>query len=181
MKPGYYIGLCIIIFFVVEFFLTHNDITTKEIIKRVIAAVVAGAFACLLFESGIGLFRKFMQANVGQSELVKDVTTINADPDEEIIFQTGANHFQAWEAVGGKLYLTNKRLIFKSHNMNIQKQELMIPLSDIKEISRYKVYRLSNNGMIIYLKDLRKEKFALTDIDECYSLLSQTMKSIIKS
>ena len=115
----------------VEIFLTRDDLTTKEIIKRVIAAVVAGAFACLLFESGIGVFRKFMQAKVGQSEFIKDVATINDDRDEKIIFQTSANDLKTWEAVGSKLYLTNKRLIFKSQRMNIQKQELMILRADI--------------------------------------------------
>ena len=181
MKPGYFIGLFITVFFLAENLLIHDHLTAKEIIKTGIAAVVAGAFAGFLFEWAIGLFRKFMQSNMGQSEFIKEVTTIHTDPDEEIIFQTGANYFKRWEAVGGKLYLTNKRLIFKSHSINIQKQKLMIPISDIKDIRRFKVYRLSNNGMIIQTKDLRKAKFALEDIEEFFSLLSQTMKDFIKT
>ena len=37
--------------------------------------------------------------------------------NEKIEFAKGSNHFKG---VGGKLFLTNKRVLFKSHSINVQ-------------------------------------------------------------
>lgn len=181
MKPGYFVGILIALLIIGEHFLKNKHSTTKEIFIIVIAALVAGAFAGFALEWALSLFRTFMQANVGDTKFIKDVTMIAAGSDEELIFQTGANHFKGWEAVGGKLYLTNKQLIFKSHNLNFQNHELLIPLSNIGNIRRFKAYRLVNTGMVIETKENQKERFLVDDIEECYALLSQSVNQLIKT
>ncbi len=52
--------------------------------------------------------------------------------DEQIIKQGAANLQKGLEAVGGKLYLTNQRLVFEAHRMNIQGGNTEINLSDIQ-------------------------------------------------
>jgi hypothetical protein len=44
--------------------------------------------------------------------------TIRLLPGEEILKQGIGNHQVKIESVGGRLYLTNQRLIFKSHSFN---------------------------------------------------------------
>jgi len=52
--------------------------------------------------------------------------------DSEIIIKKGrANHLKQYEGVGGKLFLTNQRLFFKSHFVNVQTHEESIQLKDI--------------------------------------------------
>ena len=54
--------------------------------------------------------------------------------NETIIRKSRATHWKHFEGVGGKLFLTNRRLIFKSHRLNFQPHEEAIQLEDIISI-----------------------------------------------
>jgi len=51
--------------------------------------------------------------------------------NEQIIKQGAASLQKGLETVGGKLFLTNHRLVFEAHKMNIQGGNTEINLSDI--------------------------------------------------
>ena len=51
--------------------------------------------------------------------------------NEQIVKQGAANLQKGIETVGGKLFLTNHRLVFEAHKMNIQGGNTEINLSDI--------------------------------------------------
>jgi GRAM domain len=55
--------------------------------------------------------------------------------NESLLREGLANLERGWEAVGGRLFLTNRRLYFQSHNLNVQKGSTEIPLNDIKAIT----------------------------------------------
>ncbi len=57
-------------------------------------------------------------------------------PDETPIREGAANLQRGIETVGGKLYLTNQRLIFESHALNIQTGTTAIPLTGITGIRK---------------------------------------------
>ena len=145
------------IFFTLQDLLTHQ-LTIKNVIISISVGLFAGALSGLLFGWLIGLF--------ANSKFVTKGTKIDTDEDETILFKTGANHFKGAEAVGGKLYLTNKRLIFKSHKFNIQNHELSISLSNIEEVDRYKTLGMVNNGLSLTTIDNKIEKFVVQQIDE---------------
>lgn len=92
---------------------------------------------------------------------------------ETIVFETGANHFKGVEAVVGKLYLTNKRLVFKSHKLNIQNHELSIHLSDVKNADRYKALGISNNGLVVTTINHTIEKFVVQQPGEWMEHLAE--------
>ena len=50
---------------------------------------------------------------------------------EQVVKQGPANLQRNIEAVGGSLYLTNQRLVFESHSLNIQRGTTEIELSDV--------------------------------------------------
>ena len=54
--------------------------------------------------------------------------------DEELLHDGPANHFLNLESVGGWLYLTDKRLFFRSHKFNIQSHEWSLLLSEIDNV-----------------------------------------------
>ena len=68
---------------------------------------------------------------------------------EQLLKQGPANHFRGWEGVGGWLYLTNKRLLFLSHSVNIQNHALSMPLTEIEEIQTCSTAWIIPNGLRI--------------------------------
>ena len=124
-----------------------------------------GAVAGFLFGWMNGRFEK--------SKLVTNTMKIDIKAGETILFETGANHFKGAEAVGGKLYLTNKRLVFKSHKLNIQNHELSIILSGIGKVDRYKAPGLANNGLAVTTSDNKIEKFVVQQPDEWFKQLTE--------
>ena len=50
---------------------------------------------------------------------------------ERLIKEGPANHMRGIEAVGGKLYLTNRQLVFEPHPINIQTGITSVPLADV--------------------------------------------------
>jgi hypothetical protein len=60
---------------------------------------------------------------------------IQLQVDEHILREGLANLERGWEAVGGKLFLTNHRLYFQSHSVNLQTGSTEILIQDIKTIT----------------------------------------------
>ncbi|EAQ42966.1 GRAM domain-containing protein [Polaribacter sp. MED152] len=85
---------------------------------------------------------------------------LNNETVEEEIF---ANLFRGIEGVGGKIFLTNERLIFKSHSLNIQKGQTDINYSDIVSVDKRKTAKLIYNGIRIITKQGVKYDFVVND------------------
>lgn len=66
---------------------------------------------------------------------------------EQLLKQGPANHFRGGESVGGWLYLTDKRLLFRSHRFNVQNHELSIPLAEIVEVQTCSTAWVVPNGL----------------------------------
>jgi hypothetical protein len=165
VKAGIYVGIISAFFFMLQDLLTRDDLTTKNIIIIIVSSLVGGALGGLLFGWLLGLFIN--------SNFLKKGTSIVTDKNETIVFETGANHFKGVEGVGGKLYLTNKRLVFKSHNFNIQKHELSISLSDVDQVARYSTFGIVNNGLSVTTSDNVIEKFAVQQPEEWMNQLTE--------
>jgi hypothetical protein len=138
IESGAIFGIFMAIFYFVQNLLTADHLTQKEVLASVISGLIGGTIAGFLFGWTTGL----------------------------ILFETGANHFKGIEAVGGKLYLTTKRLIFKSHRFNFQKHTLSINLDEIASVGRYKVWGISNNGLLVKRKSGLTEKFTVVQPEE---------------
>ena len=156
MKAGLFFGMTIFLFFLGRDLLTHDNLTTKQIFISMVSALVGGVWSGVLFG--------WLMGKLTKSKWLQNIE-IKTDEDETILFETGVNHFKGIEAAGGKLFLTNKRLVFKSHKINLQNHELSIPLSDIDKVGKYKTFRLVNNGLFVKTKDSKVEKFVVQKID----------------
>ncbi len=85
-------------------------------------------------------------------------------PDETIIKEGLANMQRGIEAVGGKLYLTNQRLVFESHAFNIQTGATIIPLSSVTGVRKCWTRLLGlipmvPNGIAVSAKEGKKYRF----------------------
>lgn len=96
--------------------------------------------------------------------------------DNEIIFKEGfANHFKGIEAVGGKLWLTNLRLFFKSHFLNVQPHEESYYLNDLVSVQPVNTLELVPNGIEFTLKDGRTERFVVNQRQDWLTNISSKL------
>ena len=121
--------------------------------KMALQGVFFGVFMAVVFPF---LFKKFA-VKLGKS-IYPDLGKL------EVVETEGpANLFRGAEAVGGKLFLTNERLIFKSHKLNINTGQSDFPFSEIFEISPRKTAGLIDNGLRLRLVDGREFDFVVAN------------------
>lgn len=128
--------------------------TAGVVIKAIVSGLLGGAFCGILF--GYMLKRENYTKKIPELVLLENETLLLEEP---------ANHYLGIEAVGGKIYLTDKRLVFKSHKYNIQNHEFSMPLNDIIDVRRFRNIGI-NNGLAVVLKDDNVEKFVVDEAQE---------------
>ena len=157
-KAGLFFGLTMFLIFVAQKLFQLDQPTAKDVLKLLISGIIGAGIAGIIF----GWLIDFLSGSKGLEQSIK----IELETGEKIIFQSNANHFKGLEAVGGKLFLTEKRLVFKSHKYNIQNHQLIIKLSDIASIGRFKPLGLTNNGLLVIDKNNETEKFVVDKLAE---------------
>lgn len=147
--------------------LAGEPLNLVSIIKSVLVSVFIAVLVGLLFGGIIQLFQKAMgKGNITAAQ-------------EDIILQGPANHLKGIEGVGGHLALLCDRLVFRSHKFNIQSHEAVFLLADIAAVEEHKTTGLINNGLLLQLRNGRREKFTVeqaahwvTHIHRCMSAQS---------
>ena len=112
----------------------------------------------LLFIPAMTLALQTVTAKEGIGDIIfienKDLELRN---NESVIEKKPANHLVGNEFVGGKLYLTNQRLVFKSHGLNFNNNQVSFELTEIQNAVKSKLF----NGMIIILKNGEEKPFVV--------------------
>jgi hypothetical protein len=85
-------------------------------------------------------------------------------PDEKLVKEGPANHKLKSEATGGWIYLTDSRLFFVSHKINLQNHNLAIPLAEIGAVEKGKSFTLIPNQLQVNLKNGQIERFIVNDV-----------------
>ncbi|HKJ34900.1 MAG TPA: GRAM domain-containing protein [Balneolales bacterium] len=96
--------------------------------------------------------------------------------NEELIFESPANHFKNKEAVGGLLSITNERIVFQSHDLNLQNHKWEISTSDIKKLTERKTWGIIPNGLTIETSKNAIEKFVVDEPDKWVRIFKQLSK-----
>jgi len=87
--------------------------------------------------------------------------------DNETEIKKGAANLQKnIETVGGKLHLTNERLIFEAHKINIQNASVEIELSNIHSSEKcwtkfLGLIPIMPNSLAVYTKEGKEYRFVL--------------------
>lgn len=145
----------------------HDSLTFKNILGTIISALIGGCVG--------GLLNYWLLGRFNNSEPLMRNLKIDLEKDETILFQTVANHFKGIEAVGGKLHLTNQRLVFASHKFNFQNHQLSIGLPQILKVNKCKTLGIANTGLSVLTADNTIEKFVVQQPDEWINQLQQTI------
>lgn len=85
---------------------------------------------------------------------------------EKIVKEGSANLQKNIETVGGKLYLTNQRLVFEAHALNIQSGAIEVELANIQSSEKcwtklFGILPLFPNSLAVYTKEGKEFRFAL--------------------
>jgi hypothetical protein len=124
----------------------------------------------LYYASQLGFFsgsafgfviRRFLNVSMTTSRLELDGREAGFDPDETVLHFGPANHFKGIEGVGGKLFLTSKRLRFRSHKLNVQTHDESYPLEAILSVEPARTLGIVPNGVLVRLRDGRSERFVV--------------------
>jgi hypothetical protein len=166
MKNSVNAGIGFGVFMSAWFIVAAILIDKQDIVPGILTGLASGLISGLLFGLSIHFFGK----------KVDKLVQIDLLPGETLLFQTKANHFKGIEGVGGKLSLTDQRLVFRSHALNIQSHVLNIPLQNIGHVERYKTIGLINNGLKITAEG-KTEKFVVDKAEEWLSRLGKTIST----
>jgi len=115
--------------------------------------IIAGAIAGILFGIVVSIFMAHQTKKFQKNRPIIE--------NENIIKDGPANHFKKIEGVGGWIYLTDKKFIFKSHSFNIQRHESVIPIQEIKEAKAVLTMGLIPNGLQIITVNGNRERFVV--------------------
>jgi hypothetical protein len=118
-----------------------------------ISSMIGGIFVGFGFAFSMKYYAKWLYKKI----------IIEMQNGEELIKEGGANHFKGIEGVGGKLVLTDKRLVFKSHKINIQNHETDFDIRQIEKVQATRTLGMLNNGLILGLINSDEHRFVVDD------------------
>ena len=114
----------------------------------------------------VGIFSSLISYKYAVPKYILDTVSIDTDIDEEIKFQTPANYTNGKEPVSGKLFLTDKRVIFRNHKHDKNMLQFSIDLADIDEVATFKTLKLFENGLSILTTSKVTHKFIVDRVKQ---------------
>lgn len=114
----------------------------------------------------IGILNSLLFYKYAVPKYILEAVSVDIDADEEIKFQTPANFTSGQEPVSGKLFLTNKRLIFRNHKHDKNVLQFSIDLIDIDKVDTFKTLKLFENGLSIHTTSNETHKFIVDRVKQ---------------
>jgi hypothetical protein len=147
---GFGIPMCILMTLFMGF---TGEFSLKILVANLIGYLIVGG---PLFATTLVLFARYSFKKI----------TISIPENETLIKEYGANLFRGKEGVGGKIALTDKSIIFKSHKVNIQRGETVVFMEDITGFEvRNRIFNLLNNEITLSTTD-KDYRFIIQEREE---------------
>lgn len=100
--------------------------------------------------------------------------TFELRTNEELVGEVSANLKRGIEFAGGRLTITNQRLIFRAHVLNVQSQGAEIPLSSIADVEKESsLLGIINNRLKVRTNSGIEYDFVISRRDEIASLIQR--------
>jgi len=152
------LGLILLVSHFSVTYLMNNVVGTKQSVTEIF-------FTSLIFSIGMSFIFPLLMRWTGKklSKKIDSFLPQIISNDEEIKFQDMANLTKGFEKVGGKLLLTNERLLFVSHKFNIQSGITSINPKEIASVEKVKMMIFFDNGLKINMKDNTSHTFVVNE------------------
>lgn len=86
---------------------------------------------------------------------------IPLEPDEQLLHDAMANLFRGFESVGGRIRVTNRRVLFDPHVINVRYEAVAIPIASVAEVRPRNSLFIVPNGMLVRTDDGHEHKFVV--------------------
>lgn len=96
--------------------------------------------------------------------------------NELIKIEGPANLFRGIIGIGGKMFLTDKKIIFKSHKFNIQKGQTDIIYKNVKLVAKRKTAKLIDNRIRIITNNNKEFDFVVNERDLWFDKINEQLK-----
>ncbi|MFT6096992.1 MAG: hypothetical protein ACJAXY_002262 [Nonlabens sp.] len=147
---GFGIPMCILMTLFMGF---TGEFSLKILVANLIGYLIVGG---PLFATTLVLFARYSFKKI----------TISIPENETLIKEYGANLFRGKEGVGGKIALTDKSILFKSHKVNIQRGETVVFMEDITGFEvKNRIFNLLNNEITLSTTD-KDYRFIIQEREE---------------
>lgn len=94
-------------------------------------------------------------------------------PGEEILQDVGANLKRGIEWAGGRLRITNQRLLFEAHLLNLQSQVAEIPLRNIRHVHKDSVLLGLRSIVVVEVENGPIYQFVVNNVPQVIDLIEQ--------
>lgn len=113
-----------------------------------------------------GLMMAGFQAWMSDSKRRSKQMPFESRAGETVVHEGPANHKLGLEYRGGWLFLTNERLAFRPHAMNIQKDTLDLERADLAKIDLVATLGVVPNGLLVTTRDGKEQRFVVVERSE---------------
>jgi hypothetical protein len=160
VKTAILLGLCITIFYFLHGLFNEDHLSAINILGIFISSIIAAA-------SGAAIM---VWLSSWYSRRTYKFLKIELAQNERLIFDSLAIHSKRPFSSEGKLFLTDKRLVFRPGKFNIRKKEISLNLFDLSDFNKYKTFgffngRFANSGIVVQTQRPSKEKFIVESAD----------------
>ena len=168
------IGTAIMFSFILWLF----DYFSDEKLYSINSLLFQGIFFGIFFGIGFPYINEKLAGKFSNKIGIKIKSELDAE--EKIEIEGPANLFRGMEGVGGKIFLTDKKLVFKSHKINVQKGQTNIEYKNIKEIIRRKTAKIIDNGFRIITNDNKEFDFVVNERDLWFEKINERIESNLR-
>lgn len=88
-----------------------------------------------------------------------------------------ANLFRGLEAVGGRMKITENKIVFHPHKLNVNQVDLTLNMSDIKEVGKRNTLYIVPNGMRIVVNSGEEYKFVVNNRRKLIKRITEQINS----
>lgn len=96
---------------------------------------------------------------------------------ESIVGKFGVSLRRGLESVGGRIILTNQRLLFEAHGINFQREPVSIPLEDIAGVTTYNSLGIVPNGFRVQCHSGQEYRFIAFNRTQIIDLINQQKRA----
>lgn len=100
---------------------------------------------------------------------------VELDENEVLLAEGLATFFRGRKGIGGKLFLSDKRMVFSGQTSKNKKTEKSIPYSDVAELIPRKVNRIVDNGLRVKTRDGNYFDFIVNERDVWLKVLGEQL------
>jgi hypothetical protein len=103
------------------------------------------------------------------------IPSVDLQPGEKLVAEVPANLFRGWEGVGGRLYITDRRIRFESHRLNFQSGPTEIRLSEVTSVGPHNYLGIVRNGMEVRTAVGQRHRFVVWERWKLIELIQKGM------